>query len=73
MTYGELKEKDFYQNAEDTFLCVNGEEPVDEMYYPYELDSLQVIGIGFNADNILVIDIVCTNWDNRYELDWIAL
>lgn len=72
MTYGELKNKDFYINADDIELCINGEEIVDEMYYPYELDFLNVVGIGFNNDNTLLIDLICINWKDRFEADWIA-
>lgn len=71
MTYGELKEKDVYKNADDVILCVNGEEPIDEMYYPFELDHLNVIGTG-HSGNILHIDIICENWDDRHEVNWIA-
>lgn len=71
MIYGEYKQTEEYLNAEDVSLCVNGEDPVDEMYYPEELNHLPVIGIGYSG-NELLIDIVCLNWDKRFEPDWIA-
>lgn len=72
MTYGEFKETEMYMNAEDINLCVNGENPIDEMYYPEELDHLQVIGTGHFPNGNVQIDLVCSNWDKRFEPDWIA-
>ena len=45
MTYGEYKKTDEYLNAEDVTVCVNGEDEIDEIYYPDELDFLPVVGI----------------------------
>lgn len=75
MTYGEIKETEAYINAEDIEVCVNGEEPIDEEYFYVDgfciLDDLLVIGTGNMADGTLHIDLVCTNWDKRFEPDWI--
>ena len=71
MTYGELKTMDIYKNANDTTLCINGEDEVDEMYYPEELDSLLVIGTGGDG-NRLLIDILCENWNDRFNVGWVA-
>lgn len=71
MTYGELKNTKCYKKADDIYLYVNGEEAIDEMYYPDELDHLTVVGTGF-IDNELHIDIVCSNWDDRYKVGWVA-
>ena len=35
------------------------------------LDDLQVIGTANMADGTLHIDLVCTNWNKRFETDWI--
>jgi hypothetical protein len=35
------------------------------------LDTLPVIGTGNMADGSLHIDLVCANWDERFEDDWI--
>ena len=72
MTYGEYKKTEEYLNAEDIYLCVNGEEPIDEMYYPVELDNMPIIGIGKFSDNTIQIDLIVSNWNNRYEENWIA-
>ena len=72
MTYGEIKETEAYINAEDVEVCVNGEEAIEEEYYPIELDHLQVVGTGHNADGTLLIDLVCENWDKRFDVDWVA-
>ena len=72
MTYGELKNTDIYENADDIYLYVNGEEEaIDEMYYPEELDHLPVVGTGL-INNELHIDIICSNWDDRNEVWWVA-
>ena len=69
--YGNFKKNKIYKRAQDVNLIVNGEEPIDEMYYPYELDELPVIGFGFDGKS-LDIDIICVNWEDRFELGWIA-
>ena len=56
MTYGKYKKTKEYLNAEDIYLCVNGEDPVNEMYYPYQLDNVPIIGIGYLQNNIIQID-----------------
>ena len=75
MTYGEIKETEAYINAEDIEVCVNGEEPIDEEYFYVDefciLDDLLVIGTANMADGTLHIDLVCTNWNKRFETDWI--
>lgn len=71
MTYGELKNTNIYKKADDIYLHVNGEEAIDEMYYPDELDHLPVVGTGL-IDNELHIDIVCSNWGDRYKVGWVA-
>lgn len=75
MTLGELKKLKMYINAEDVDICVNGEEPINDEYF-YEddiclLDNLPVVGTGYFPDGILQVDLVCTNWDRKYEEDWI--
>ena len=72
MTYGELKETDLYKNAFDSFLCINGEEEIDEMYYPEELDHIPVIGTGHSLDGTLQIDLLISNWKDRYNSNWRA-
>jgi len=72
MTYGKLKKTKKYKKANGTSLSVNGEEPVDEMYYPEELDHLTVIGIGYMANGDLNIDVVCNNWEHRTDVGWVA-
>ena len=71
MTYGEYKKTDEYLNAEDVTVCVNGEDEIDEIYYPDELDFLPVVGVGYNATGI-EIDLVCSNWNRRFDIGWIA-
>lgn len=72
MTYGEYKETEEYINAEDIYLCVNGEDPVDEMYFPDELDNIPIIGIGYLQNNIIQIDLVVSNWEDRFDPGWYA-
>lgn len=71
MTYGEYKKTDGYLNAEDVIVCMNGEDEIDDMYYPDELDNLLVVGVGYNATEIK-IDLVCSNWNKRFDVGWIA-
>ena len=75
MTYGELKETETYINAEDIEINVNMEESIDEEYFYVDefclLDELQVIGTANMEDGTLHIDLVCTNWDKRFDPDWI--
>lgn len=75
MTFGELKETDMYINAEDIDICVNGEEPINEEYFYVDeiclLDNLPVVGIGHFSNGILQIDLVSSNWDKRFDEDWI--
>ena len=75
MTYGELKETETYINAKDIEINVNMEESIDEEYFYVDefclLDDLQVIGTANMADRTLHIDLVCANWDKRFEPDWI--
>ena len=51
------------------------EESIDEEYFYVDefclLDDLQVIGTANMADGTLHIDLVCANWDKRFEPDWI--
>lgn len=72
MTYGEIKETEMYIKAEDVSVSVNEEEPIDEQYYPYELDMLPVVGTGHMANGELHIDLACANWDKRFDVDWVA-
>ena len=75
MTYGELKETETYINAKDIEINVNMEESIDEEYFYVDefclLDELQVIGTANMEDGTLHIDLVCTNWDKRFDPDWI--
>ena len=75
MTYGELKETETYINAKDIEINVNMEESIDEEYFYVDefclLDDLQVIGTANMADGTLHIDLICTNWNKRFEPDWI--
>lgn len=41
------------------------------MYYPDELDFLPVVGVGYDTEGI-TIDLVCTNWDKRFDIGWIG-
>ena len=67
-----MKNTYIYENADDIYLYVNSEEEaIDEMYYPEELDHLPVVGTGF-INNELHIDIVCSNWNDRNEVGWVA-
>ena len=72
MTYGEYKQTEEYLQAVDVDLCVNGEEPIDEMYYPEELDHIPVFGVGNRADGTIQIDLIISNWNDRYEVGWVA-
>lgn len=69
MTYKEYKETTEYKEANHVYICVNGDKSdiIDET----QLDNCYVIGTGVNGDNLLV-DLLCTNWDKRYEPNWIA-
>ena len=71
MIYGEFKQTKEYLNAEDVSVCVNGEDPIEEMYYPTELDQLSVIGCGYCGKE-LIIDLICENWNERFEIGWIG-
>ena len=75
MPYGELKDTETYINAKDIEINVNMEESIDEEYFYVDefclLDDLQVIGTANMADGTLHIDLVCANWDKRFEPDWI--
>ena len=75
MTYGEIKETDLYINAEDVEVCVNGEDTIDEEYFYVDefcmLDDLPVVGTGNMEDGTLHIDLLCANWDERYDADLI--
>ncbi|HAU88017.1 MAG TPA: hypothetical protein DCW90_21845 [Lachnospiraceae bacterium] len=73
MTYGEFKETEMYLNAEDSAICVNDEDILyDEMYYPEELDHLPVIGFCSTSEGMLQINLLCSNWEGRNEVDWAA-
>lgn len=72
-TYGDFKRTKLYLQAENTAICVNGEDELyDEIYFPEELDHLPVIGIISKPDGMLGINLLCSNWDDRYEPDWVA-
>lgn len=76
MTFGELKETEMYINAEDVDICINGEDSIDDEYF-YEddiclLDHLPVVGTAHFPNGILQVDLICTNWDKKYDSDdWI--
>lgn len=73
MAYGDFKETEMYLNAEDSAICINGEDILyDEMYFPEELDHLPVVGTGFTAKGLLQINLLCSNWEYRNEVDWVA-
>ena len=61
--------KDLVRDARDIEISVNGEDPIDETYYP-EIESFPVVGFG-NMDGVLKIDLVCPNWDERFNIDWV--
>jgi hypothetical protein len=72
-TYGDFKRTKMYLQAENTAICINNEDELyDEMYFPEELDHLPVIGIISKPDGMLGINLLCSNWDDRYEQDWVA-
>lgn len=72
-TYGDFKRTKMYLQAENTAICINNEDELyDEMYFPEELDHLPVIGIISKPDGMLGINLLCSNWDDRYEPDWVA-
>ena len=72
-TYGDFKRTKLYLQAENTAICVNSEDDLyDEMYFPEELDHLPVIGILSKPDGMLGINLMCSNWNDRYEPDWVA-
>lgn len=73
MTYGEFKKTEIYLNAEDSAICVNDEDVLyDEMYYPEELDHLPVVGFESTPEGMLQINLLCSNWGNRNEIDFVA-
>lgn len=73
MTYGEFKKTEMYLNAKDSAICINDEDILyDEMYYPEELDHLPVIGFGSTPEGMLQINLLCSNWENRNEIDFVA-
>lgn len=74
MTFGELKETDMYVDAEDIRVFVNDDEIGEEGFYIDEiclLDTLPVIGTVHFPNGNLEVDLVCTNWDERFDEDWI--
>lgn len=72
-TYGDFKRTKMYLQAENTAICINSEDELyDEMYFPEELDHLPVIGIISKPDGMLGINLLCSNWNDRYEPDWVA-
>lgn len=67
------KKTEMYLNAEDTAICINDEDILyDEMYYQEELDHLPVIGFGSTSEGMLQINLLCSNWENRNEIDFVA-
>jgi hypothetical protein len=42
------------------------------MYYPYQLDNVPIIGIGYLQNNIIQIDLVVLNWKDRFDPEWYA-
>lgn len=74
MTLGELKKTKMYINAEDVDICVNGEDPINEEYFYTDeiclLDCLPVVGTAHLSNRDLQVDLVCTNWDERFTEDW---
>ena len=73
ITYGDFKKTKMYLNEEDSAICVNDEDVLyDEMYYPEELDHLPVIGTVSTSEGLLVINLLCSNWKDRNEPNWIA-
>ena len=74
MTFGEIKQTKEFINAPDYEVRVNGGEPVEEEYYYIDevclLDKLLVVGTGSWSDGTLRIDLVCSNWDKRFDIDW---
>lgn len=72
-TYGDFKRTIMYLQAENTAICVNSEDELyDEMYFSEELDHLPVIGFISKSDGMLIINLLCSNWGDRYEPDWVA-
>lgn len=72
-TYGDFKRTKMYLQAENTAICINNEDELyDEMYFPEELDHLPVIGIISKPDGMLGINLLCSNWDDRCDPDWVA-
>ena len=72
MTYGEYKKTDEYLNAVDVTICINSEDEIDEMYYPDELDFLPVVGVVYSVTGIIKINLLCNNWDKRFDVGWVG-
>ena len=66
-----IQENQRIQESKNTTVCVNGEDAISEIYYPDELDFLPVVGVGYDTEGI-TIDLVCTNWDKRFDIGWIG-
>ena len=72
-TYRDFKRTKLYLQAENTAICVNDEDELyDEMYFSGKLDHLSVIGFISKPDGMLIINLLCSNWGDRYEPDWVA-
>lgn len=70
MTYGEFKKTKEHHKANDVSLCINGNDVVDEMYYPVELDCVPIVGVSYLANESITIDLIIHNWDRRFERNW---
>ena len=72
MTLREFKQSNIYQQATDITYLINGTDDIEPMYYPEELDGLDVIFTGADEDGNVNIGLACSNWESRYEPGWIA-
>lgn len=69
MIYEELKETVEYLETKYIDIYVNGDK--SNTINESQLDNCYVIGTGVKEDTLLV-DLLCTNWNKRYEPNWIA-
>lgn len=58
LQYYQFKKSKEYKKAVDVNVFINGNGPIDEMYYPDELDGLLVVGVGYKLDGTIDVDLI---------------
>lgn len=75
MTFKEFKDTEIFKKSLNTEICINDGILLDESEiaeYGNKLDNLTVDAYNEDEFGGLVVDLICSNWNDRINVDWIG-